>query len=256
MSSSLSSDILCPNNGDVIWTSVKLQNGVESRYLTNFTELLPIGSGGFGVVAECENKLDKKVYAVKKISLKAANMPFQKILREVKAISSMSHPNIVRYYQSWIEPLVSGCTNDFWELDEIESPCLYIVIEYCYGRLSSFLDDFINHYSRELTLLIFRQVVQALAHIHEKNIIHRDLSRSNIFLDENGNAKVGDFGSAKELDDEGHAVVSTSDGMNRAPEYVYGEVDAKADIYRLGVILAELLYPFATGFERIQVLGG
>ncbi|XP_022859907.1 eukaryotic translation initiation factor 2-alpha kinase 3-like [Olea europaea var. sylvestris] len=81
MSSSVSSDILCPNNGDVIWTSIKLPNGEESRYRTNFTELRPIGSGGFGVVAECENKLDQKVYAVKKISLKAANMSFQKISR-------------------------------------------------------------------------------------------------------------------------------------------------------------------------------
>lgn len=108
----LEPDILCPNSGEVIWTSVKLPNGEELRYRTNFIELRLIGnnlhfaffvqkslfvhcpilvllflsilftmSGGFGVVAECENKLDKKVYTVKKISLKAANMSFQKILR-------------------------------------------------------------------------------------------------------------------------------------------------------------------------------
>ncbi|CAA2995339.1 eIF-2-alpha kinase GCN2 isoform X3 [Olea europaea subsp. europaea] len=167
----------------------------------------------------------------------------------------MSHPNIVRYYQSWIEPLMSGCTNDLWESDEIESPCLYIAMEYCPGCLGSFLDDFSNHYNREQALMIFRQIVQALAHIHENNIIHRDLSRSNIFLDKDGNVKVGDFGLAKELDDDGHALSSTSDGTNRAPEYAYGEVDAKADIYSLGMILVELLYPFATAFERTKVLG-
>lgn len=45
--------------------------------------------------------------------------------------------------------------------------------------------------------MIFRQIVQVLAHIHEMIIIHRDLSRSNIFLDEDGNVKVGDFGLDK-----------------------------------------------------------
>ena len=84
-----------------------------SRYQTDFVELGVLGAGGGGTVVKAMNRLDRRVYAVKKILLEAANessarnklaqLHNEKIGREVTTISQLQHKNIVRYYQAWVE---------------------------------------------------------------------------------------------------------------------------------------------------------
>ena len=83
----------------------------SSRYRGDFYELKTLGRGGGGMVVQARNKLDRRTYAVKKIELQPEHGKFEKmgklenakLKREVTTISRMTHKNIVRYYQAWVE---------------------------------------------------------------------------------------------------------------------------------------------------------
>ncbi|KAI0886346.1 kinase-like protein [Annulohypoxylon maeteangense] len=84
----------------------------QSHYQSSFRELALLGKGGFGKVYRCFNPLDQKTYAVKKIQLSpklgkrfrdGRLEELQHILREVQALATLDHPNIVRYHATWLE---------------------------------------------------------------------------------------------------------------------------------------------------------
>ncbi|XP_052514884.1 eukaryotic translation initiation factor 2-alpha kinase 1 isoform X1 [Budorcas taxicolor] len=75
-----------------------------SRYLNEFEELAVLGKGGYGRVYKVRNKLDGQYYAIKKILIKGATKTdCMKVLREVKVLAGLQHPNIVGYHTAWIE---------------------------------------------------------------------------------------------------------------------------------------------------------
>ncbi|XP_007940871.1 eukaryotic translation initiation factor 2-alpha kinase 1 [Orycteropus afer afer] len=75
-----------------------------SRYLNEFEELTILGRGGYGRVYKVRNKLDGQHYAIKKILIKGATKTdCMKVLREVKVLAGLQHPNIVGYHTAWIE---------------------------------------------------------------------------------------------------------------------------------------------------------
>lgn len=91
-----------------------LAAGSSTRYRTDFVELGVLGRGGGGEVVKVRNRLDRRIYAVKKIILESERGKFaktgaiqnKKLRREVTTISRMTHKNIVRYYQAWVVGLV------------------------------------------------------------------------------------------------------------------------------------------------------
>ncbi|KAL8483117.1 hypothetical protein ACS0TY_025974 [Phlomoides rotata] len=266
----------------------------NSRYLSDFEELQPLGHGGFGHVVLCKNKLDGRHYAVKKIRLKDKTLPVNdRILREVATLSRLQHQHVVRYYQAWYEagdfgnPVntawssKSGLSSSFSYKDtdsseqftpenKLESTYLYIQMEYCPRTLKQMFESY-NHLDKELAWHLFRQIVEGLVHIHGQGIIHRDLTPNNIFFDARNDIKIGDFGLAKflrleQLDQDVDAteIVGVSiDGTGQigtyfytAPEIEQGwpKIDEKADMYSLGVVFFELWHPFETAMERHVVL--
>jgi len=98
-------DVYPGRDGGLAWT------GTSSRYKSDFIELGVLGRGGGGEVVKVRNRLDRRVYAVKKIlleseagkSAKYGAVQNRKLRREVTTISRMTHKNIVRYYQAWVE---------------------------------------------------------------------------------------------------------------------------------------------------------
>ncbi|NXL36818.1 E2AK1 kinase, partial [Glaucidium brasilianum] len=75
-----------------------------SRYLNEFDEVAILGKGGYGKVYKVRNKLDGQFYAIKKINIKkATRRDCMKVLREVKVLAGMQHPNIVGYHTAWME---------------------------------------------------------------------------------------------------------------------------------------------------------
>lgn len=85
-----------------------------SRYKSEFRELSPLGKGGFGTVFRCANALDGREYAIKKIHIRSEvdqngnitkefSQRLHRVLREVKILALLDHPNVVRYYTAWLE---------------------------------------------------------------------------------------------------------------------------------------------------------
>ncbi len=113
-------------------------------------------------------------------------------------------------------------------------------------------------------LKYFRQIATAIHHIHNKGWIHRDMKPANVFLDENDNAKVGDFGLAVEiksteedsLDSQvSHGTSATHTENVGTRQYLSIEQESgcyseKVDIYSMGLILLELCCNFSTGHEK------
>ncbi|XP_072453944.1 eukaryotic translation initiation factor 2-alpha kinase 1 isoform X3 [Notamacropus eugenii] len=84
-----------------------------SRYLNEFEEIAVLGKGGYGKVYKVRNKLDRQFYAIKKILIKkATKKDCMKVLREVKVLAGLQHPNIVGYHTAWIEHVHSAPPQD------------------------------------------------------------------------------------------------------------------------------------------------
>lgn len=151
---------------------------------------------------------------------------------------------------------------------------LFIQMEYCENRTlfdlihSESLNEQRNEYWR-----LFRQILEALSYIHSQGIIHRDLKPMNIFIDESRNVKIGDFGLAKNVHRSADILKMDSAGISGSTDnltstigtalYVATEVltgrgnyNEKIDMYSLGIIFFEMVYPFSTGMERVNILKG
>ncbi|KAI8909361.1 kinase-like domain-containing protein [Powellomyces hirtus] len=156
---------------------------------------------------------------------------------------------------------------------------LYIQMEYCEKK--TLRDEIDAGVDDEEGWRLFRQVLEGLAHIHSQGMIHRDLKPSNVFLDANGNVKIGDFGLALAREDVAPGATSGSasklpiNGIDMgsvdpeasltgdvgtpvyvAPEIVgnSGKYNSKVDLYSLGICFFEICYPFSTGMHRALVL--
>ncbi|NXE03519.1 E2AK1 kinase, partial [Lophotis ruficrista] len=94
------------DNGDshAVGEKEVLFEAQTSRYLNEFDEVARLGKGGYGKVYKVRNKLDGQFYAIKKINIKkATRRDCMKVLREVKVLAGLQHPNIVGYHTAWME---------------------------------------------------------------------------------------------------------------------------------------------------------
>ncbi|KAG4084045.1 Serine/threonine-protein kinase [Neocallimastix lanati (nom. inval.)] len=381
---------------------------VISRYRSDFEEIEFLGKGGFGEVVKARNRLDGRVYAIKKVKLDPKDSEYnKKILREVTTLSRLHHEYVVRYYQAWFEEAdgneysdseeeeeeeddefessIISSTEDsdsdnedmissivqssnaidwisstsnllkpknikrFGSYDTISSSIdsdtlsnskeeeekedsnfiifqndystqessnknesnytnelskseskegkpemsykmLYIQMQYCEKKtLRNVIDE--GLLTEEESWKYFRQLLEGLAHIHSQGMIHRDLKPSNVFLDENDDVKIGDFGLAITnhvhsrnnetgfQEKNNYQSINTNKKFRKNQEntmtenylltgnigttfYVSPEVlknkntrySQKVDMYSLGIILFEMLYKMETGMERAKIL--
>lgn len=114
------------DNDDELPPAPETWGGGSSRYKADFIELGILGRGGGGEVVKVRNRLDRRIYAIKKIILesergkfaKAGAIQNRKLRREVTTISRMTHKNIVRYYQAWVEGEVETIEEATIEIDD------------------------------------------------------------------------------------------------------------------------------------------
>jgi serine/threonine protein kinase/tetratricopeptide (TPR) repeat protein len=205
-----------------------------------------LGGGGMGVVYEAEDTRLTRHVALKFIPEEMAKdkKSLDRFVREARAASQLNHPGI--------------CT--IHDIDDNEGHP-FIVMEKLEGTS---LKDLMRSRRMEIDeiLDIGIQVADALAASHAKGIIHRDIKPANIFVAQNGQTKILDFGLAKMVHDPNSSEAAMEDSLTAmgvipgtavymSPEQARGEeLDARSDLFSLGVVLYEMSTgkkPFATG---------
>ena len=199
---------------------------------TPYRLLKKIGEGASGEVFEAEHAELGRKYAVKVLSAghAAATDAVDRFRREARAIAKLSHPNLVQLH-------------DFGK--SIDGR-VFLAMELLSGKTLDVHAEEKRLPWRDATRLAI-QAARALEAAHDAGLVHRDLKPQNLFLTDDGDIKLLDFGVAMalaETSDEkrqkGFAVFGTPEYM--APEQVAGEtVDARCDLYALGCVLYELV---------------
>jgi len=209
------------------------------RTISHYRVIGKLGAGGMGVVYEAEDIRLKRRVALKFLPDNLAHDPtaLQRFKREAYAASSLNHPGI--------------CT--IYEVEEQDGQPV-LVMELLEGES---LKERIRNgpVSTDELLDLGTQMSDALAAAHAKGVIHRDIKPANIFMAGPGRVKILDFGLAKavpghrpeiEPDEESLTVEGVIPGTTAymSPEQVRGEeIDARSDLFSLGVVL----YEAATG---------
>jgi len=202
-----------------------------------------LGQGGMGEVYLAEDTELGRKAALKFLPLPLTADPALKarFKREARAAAKLNHPNIITIY----------------EVGE-EQNSAYIAMEYVDGES---LKEVLAREELQIpeTLDLAIQICEGLSEAHRAGIVHRDLKPANILLDKKGRVKIADFGLARlagatQLTSEG-TVMGTPAYMS--PEQVRGEpLEARSDIFSLGVVLYELLtrrLPFPGQIDRAQI---
>jgi len=187
-----------------------------------------LGAGGMGEVYRAVHARTGRVVAIKTLNRASRNPNMAERFRNEASIQAqLWHPNIARLY-------------DFVETGEQ----LCIIMEYVDGETLHHHIQAVGPLMFADTLAIFRPVVEAIAYLHDHEIVHRDIKSNNIKLTSKGEVKLLDFGIAKagnspQLTAMGD-VIGTFEYLS--PEQLTGSpADARSDIWALGVLLYEMV---------------
>jgi len=198
--------------------------------ILNYQIIRQIGSGGMGQVFLARNKNIEQYVAIKVLHPRFAGNPIlrQKFKQEAVLLSSLNHPNIVRFL-NYVE-------NEYG---------VFLIMEFVDGMT---LEDFITKKNglivEKRAYPMIDEILDAFSYAHARNIVHLDIKPSNIFITRDGHIKVMDFGIAKiisESDPESNRqTMGTPEFMS--PEQVLARpLDARSDIYSLGVLIHQML---------------
>ena len=213
------------------------------KTISHYKILEKLGEGGMGVVYEAQDTKLKRTVALKFISQGSVGDEEDKnrFVREAQAAAALDHPNICPVY----------------EIEEAEGQT-FIAMAYLDGQS---LKEKIAAGPLKLAEALDKtiQVAQGLNEAHEKGIVHRDIKSANIMVSSKGQARIMDFGLAKQAGRSVLTKESTTLGTisYMSPEQTQGEeVDFRTDIWSLGVMIYEMItgqLPFKGEYDQAVV---
>src|ERR1700730_13492467 len=208
------------------------------RSISHYSITEKLGEGGMGVVYRAHDLTLHRDVALKFLTLQTLEEDpsvRERVLREARTISALNHPNICTIYEVG---------------DDDGRP--YLAMEFVEGHSLS-QEILSGGMSIDVVVRNGLQLADALAHAHERGIVHRDLKSGNVFVTPSGRLKVLDFGLSRRMEqkvseettkfdqgwNEQHSLTGTLAYM--APELLRGqEADARSDVWALGVVLYEV----------------
>ncbi|CAD8205401.1 unnamed protein product [Paramecium octaurelia] len=212
---------------DVIPPKEQKTEKQELEKQITWTEGEMIGQGAFGRVILGMNRVSGQIMAVKQVFIKSGDEnKVQSIQREIEILSKLQHPHIVRYYGS-----------------ERKKDQLNIFLEYVSGGSVLMMIKRFGKFKESLIKVYLKQILLGLQYLHSQGVIHRDIKGANILINQNGQVKLADFGSGKQLSEIQQDIVGSLCGTPNfmAPEVInqqqYGK---KADIWSLGCTMIEM----------------
>jgi hypothetical protein len=188
-----------------------------------------IGAGGMSTVYRAVDETLQRSVAVKVMNREVPNHSDQleRFRREARAVAQLSHPNVVGVIDAG---------------EDGGHP--YIVFEFIEGETLKQRVRRLGRLPIPEALAYAIEIARALGAAHARHIVHRDVKPQNVLIDEEGTAKVTDFGIARSLEEEGLTddgrVLGTTDYVS--PEQALGKpVNGQSDLYSLGIVLYEML---------------
>ncbi|MGH7214370.1 MAG: serine/threonine-protein kinase [Tepidisphaeraceae bacterium] len=205
----------------------------KSSQIPGYQLLGKLGKGAMATVYKARQLSLDRIVAIKVLPRKMSENPefVDRFYKEGKAAARLSHNNIV-------QAIDVSSTPDGYH---------YFVMEYIEGQTLYDLMQDGKSFSEAEALDITIQIADALAHAHERNLIHRDVKPKNIILTPGGVAKLTDLGLARATDDKEAAESEAGKAYGTpyyiSPEQIRGEVDIdfRADIYSLGATMYHLV---------------
>jgi serine/threonine protein kinase len=198
------------------------------RYIGKYEITGELGKGGMGIVYRAFDRLLEREVALKtqRVEETPGDQSVERFFREARLIASLNHRNIVTVY----------------DLGQ-DGETVFIVMELLQGEDLSVVLQSGKHVPLEEKVRYVREVAEGLAHAHAKGIVHRDIKPRNVFITDEGEVKLLDFGLAhiaqSNLTRAGQ-VLGTPHYMS--PEQVLGQTpDPRSDIFALGSLFYELL---------------
>jgi len=188
-----------------------------------------LGRGGMGRVFKALDREIGEMIALKVLvpEFSLDERMIERFRNELKLARRIAHKNVCRIFD------LGNCEGTY-----------FITMEYIPGDTLKNIVRMMGAFAPERALSVAGQVCDGMAEAHRLGVIHRDLKSANIMIDREGSARIMDFGIARGAESQGltgrGALIGTPEYM--APEQVEGQdVDPRADIYALGIILFEML---------------
>lgn len=205
-----------------------------------------VARGGMGAVLKAIHPTLKRYVVLKKLTIRGSSAIAERFKREARILIDFKNDNIVRVFDHFKE-----------------GSSYYMVLEYVDGMS---LDQLLKRQrilSSELALTVFLETCKALSYAHAMGVIHRDIKPGNILISRKGDIKLADFGIAASEEDVDSGL--TKEGMTLGtPSYMPPEqiensknVDKRADIYAMGVMLYEMVTgkkPYPANFSAETVM--
>jgi eukaryotic-like serine/threonine-protein kinase len=218
------------------------------RRIGKYEIISKVAEGGMGALYKARHPTLDRTVLLKKLTLRGGSQFIERFKREARMMMDFKNDHIVQVHDHFKE-----------------GSYYYIVEEYVDGISLDALIRRERYLSNDAAMLILYEVCKALKYAHDKQVIHRDIKPGNILLSRQGEVKLVDFGIATSLED-------TDDGLTRdgmvlgTPSYIPPEqiddaknVDRRADIYSLGIVVYEMLtgrtpYPGSFTAETIHLI--
>ena len=211
-------------------------------FARDFRVLREIGRGRFGEASSVEHVTTGELYALKRTRFGMKGQPdSKKVQIEAEALARLQHPNVIRYHATFAE-----------------QGAVCILMEFASGgdlgtvlsrRWQAAEAEGQNTLPEDELMEWFVQLAEGLSHVHSMRVLHRDLKPENIFMGADGEAKIGDFGISRIMQDTAELARTTvGSPCYLSPEIVQGaSYSYKSDVWSLGVILYRMAtnkFPF------------